>query len=107
MSNSEKLEKSLCVRDKAKTFVGWMPVVFRPSDDTASLIGMILLLTLLNGPRNTPETIVGKHNPPCHLQMPTKSPSYKKEAIYEHGPETPSVQWAKAHLKWTYIYIYI
>ncbi len=29
------------------------PVVFRPSDDTASLIGMILSLTLLNGPRNT------------------------------------------------------
>ncbi len=42
------------------------------------------------GPGILPETIVGKHNPPCHLQMPTKSPSYKKEAIYEHGPETPS-----------------
>ncbi len=28
-------------------------VVFGPSDDTASLIGMILSLTLLNGPRNT------------------------------------------------------
>ncbi len=31
----------------------WSPVVFGPSDDTASLIGMILSLTLLNGPRNT------------------------------------------------------
>ncbi len=31
----------------------WMPVVYGPSDDTASLIGMILSLTLLNGPRNT------------------------------------------------------
>ncbi len=28
-------------------------VVFGPRDDTASLIGMILSLTLLNGPRNT------------------------------------------------------
>ncbi len=28
-------------------------VVFGPSDDTASLIGMILSLTLLNGPKNT------------------------------------------------------
>ncbi len=28
-------------------------VVFGHSDDTASLIGMILSLTLLNGPRNT------------------------------------------------------
>ncbi len=31
----------------------WMPVVFGPSDDTTSIIGMILSLTLLNGPRNT------------------------------------------------------
>ncbi len=31
----------------------WMPVVFGPSDNTASLIGMILLLKLINGPRNT------------------------------------------------------
>ncbi len=62
----------------------WMSVVFRPSDDTASLIGVILSLTLLNGPR------VGKHNPPCHLQMPTKALSCKKEAICEHGPEVPS-----------------
>ncbi len=51
--DSEKLEKSLCVRDKAQELC-WMPVVFRPSAlDTASLIGMILSLTLLNGPRNT------------------------------------------------------
>ncbi len=62
----------------------------RSSDNTASLIGMILSLTLLNGPRNTSRTIVGKHNPPCHLQMPTKALSCKKEAICEHGPEAPS-----------------
>ncbi len=49
--DSEKLEKSLCVRDKAEDLC-WMPVVFGPSDDTASLIGMILSMTLLNGPRN-------------------------------------------------------
>ncbi len=45
-------------------------VVFGPSDDTASLIGMIMSLTL--------------------LQMPTKALSCKKEAICEHGPEAPS-----------------
>ncbi len=50
--DSEKLEKSLCVRDKAEDLC-WMPVVFGPSDDTESLIGMILSLTLLNGLRNT------------------------------------------------------
>ncbi len=51
--------------------------------DTASFIGKILSLTLLNG-----------HNPPCHLQMPTKlhytALSCRKEAIFEHGPEAPS-----------------
>ncbi len=50
--DSENLEKSLCVRDRAEDLC-WMPVVFGPSDDTASLIGMILSLTSLNGPRNT------------------------------------------------------
>ncbi len=41
------------------------------------------------GPGILPETTVGKHNPPCHLQMPTKALSCKKEAICEHGPEAP------------------
>ncbi len=36
------------------------------------------------------ETTVGKHNPPCHLQMPTKALSCKKEAICDHGLEDPS-----------------
>ncbi len=51
------------------------------------------------GPGILPETTVGNRNLPCHLQMPTKALSCKKEAICKHGPETPS--WAKAHLKWT------
>ncbi len=42
------------------------------------------------GPGILPETTVGKHNPPCHLQMPTKALSCKKKAISEHGPEVPS-----------------
>ncbi len=50
--DSEKLDKSLCVRDKAEDLC-WMPVVFGPSGGTASLIGMILSLTLLNGSRKT------------------------------------------------------
>ncbi len=84
--DSEELDKSLCVRDNAEDLC-WMPVVFRPSDNTASLISTILSLTLLNGPRKNTETTVGKHNPPCHLQMPTKALSCKKKAICEHGPE--------------------
>ncbi len=39
------------------------------------------------GPGILPEITVGKHNLPCHLQMPTKALSCKKEAICEHGPE--------------------
>ncbi len=50
------------------------------------------------GPGILPETTVGKHsNPLCHLQMPTKALSCKKEAICEHD----QVLWAKGHLKWT------
>ncbi len=48
----KRLRASLCVRDKAEGLC-WMPVVFGPSGDTTSLIGMILSLTLLNGLRNT------------------------------------------------------
>ncbi len=40
------------IRNKAEDLC-WMSVVFGPSDDTASLIGMILSLTLLNGLKNT------------------------------------------------------
>ncbi len=39
------------------------------------------------GPGILPETTVGKHNPPCHLQMPTKALSSKNEAICKNGPE--------------------
>ncbi len=42
------------------------------------------------GPVILPETTVGKHNLLCHLQMPTKALSCKKEAICEHGPEALS-----------------
>ncbi len=54
------------------------------------------------GPGILPETTVGKHNPPCLLQMLTKALSCKKEAICEHGSrKRRRVLWAKAHLKWT------
>ncbi len=42
------------------------------------------------GSRILPETTVGKHNPPCYLQMPTKALSCRKESTCEHGPEAPS-----------------
>ncbi len=42
------------------------------------------------GPGILPETTASKHNPACHLQMPNKALSCRKEAICEHGPEVPS-----------------
>ncbi len=41
------------------------------------------------GPGILPEITVGKHNLPCHLQMPTKALSCIKQAIREHGLEVP------------------
>ncbi len=41
----------------------------------------------INNPGILLETTVGKHNPPCHLQMPTKALSCKKEAICKRDPE--------------------
>ncbi len=38
------------------------------------------------GPGIFPETTVCKHNLPCHLQMPTKALSCKKEAICDMCP---------------------
>lgn len=50
------------------------------SVDTASLVGMIVSMALLNEllKEILPESTVGKHNPPCHLQMPTKARSCRK-----------------------------
>ncbi len=42
---SEKLEKSLCVRDKVK-YLCWMPMVFWPSDDTESKIRLDSLIDI-------------------------------------------------------------
>ncbi len=50
------------------------------------------------GPGILPETTVGKQNLPCHLQMPTKALSCKKEAICEYGPEAPSCPVGQGHL---------
>ncbi len=73
----------------------------RLSDDTASLIGMILSLTLLNGPRNTSETTVGKHNPPCHRRCQLKLYHAKRKPYVNMVQKRCRVLWDKAHLKWT------
>ncbi len=37
------------------------------------------------GPGILPETTIGKHNPPCHLQMPTKALLTKNGLVGNHG----------------------
>ncbi len=52
------------------------------------------------GPGILPETTVGKHNPPCHLKMPTKALSCKQEVICGHGPEALTVS------KWNNLFLW-
>ncbi len=54
------------------------------------------------GPGIYPETTVGKHNPPCHIQMATKALSCKKKDICEHGPEAPSCPVSQGSFKMDY-----
>ncbi len=53
------------------------------------------------GPGILPETTVGKHNPPCHQQMPTKALSCKRKPNVNMVQKGRRVLWAKGHLKWT------
>ncbi len=52
------------------------------------------------GPGILPKTTVGKHNPPCHLQMSTKALSCKRKPYVNMVQKRRRVLWAKAHLKW-------
>ncbi len=53
------------------------------------------------GPGILPETTVGKHNPPCHLQMPLKLYHARRKPYVNMVQKCRRVLWAKAHLKWT------
>ncbi len=53
------------------------------------------------GPGILPETTVGKHNLPCHLQMPTKFGHAKRKPYVNMVQKCRHVLWAKTHLKWT------
>ncbi len=57
------------------------------------------------GPGILPETTVGKQNPLCHLQMPPKALSCKKEAICEQSPEVPSCPEGKGSFKIDYFFV--
>ncbi len=87
--DSEKLEKSLCVRESRRPLIE-CPWSSGPQMTLHHSSTWFCHWHYYMGPGILPETTVGKHNPPCHLQMPTKALSCKKEAICEHGPEVLS-----------------
>ncbi len=84
--DSEKLEKSLCIRDKAEDLC-WMPVVFGPSDDNDFVIDITKWAQeYLQNPLSV-NTICRAI---CRCQL----------KLY-HVKRRCRVLWGKAHLKWT------
>ncbi len=80
----------------------WMPVVSGPSDDTVSLIGMILSLTLLNRPRNTSRNHCRVNTicrAICRFQL--KLYHTKRKTYMNMAQKRRRVLWAKAYLKMT------
>ncbi len=95
----EKLEKSLCVRDKAEDLC-LMPVVFGPSGDT-SLIVMILSLTFLNELRNTSRNHFWKTICRAIFRCELKLYCAKRKPYVNMVQKFRRILWAKAHLKCT------
>ncbi len=85
---SEKLEKSLCVRDKDEDLC-WMPCGFRALRRHCITHRQDSVIDITKWAQEYFQKPLSVNNPPCHLQMPTKSLSCKKKAICEHGPEAP------------------
>ncbi len=84
--DSEKLEKSLCIRDEAEDLC-WMPVVFGPSDDNDFVIDITKWAQeYLQNPLSV-NTICRAI---CRCQL----------KLY-HVKRRCRVLWGKAHLKWT------
>ncbi len=73
-----------------------MPVVFGSSDDTASLIGMILSLTWINGPSNTCRNHCRQTQstmPSADSQIPTEALSCKKETYVKIVQKCSRILW--------------
>ncbi len=97
--DSEKLEKSLCIRDKAED-VCWMPVVFGPSDDTASLHDSVIDITKWAQEYfQKPLSVNTIHFAICRCQI--KLYHAKRKPYVNMVQKCRRVLWAKAHLKWT------
>ncbi len=94
--DSEKLEKYLCARDKAD--LCWMPVVFEPSGDTASLIGMIDISKWAQEYFQKPLSVNTIRRAICRCQL--KLYHAKRKPYVNMLQKRRRVLWEKAHLKW-------
>ncbi len=98
---SEKLEKSLCVRDKAEDLC-WMPVVFGPSDDTASTHRHDSVTDITKWAQEyfqKPLSVNTICHAICRCQL--KLSHAKRKPYVNMVQKRRRVLWAKAHLKWT------
>ncbi len=98
--DSEKLEKSLHVRDKAED-LSWMPVVFGPLDNTASLIDMILSFDITKWAQEyfqKPLSVNTICRAICRCQLNIYHA--KRKPYVNMVQKYHRVLWAKAHLKW-------
>ncbi len=84
---SEKLEKSV------RKGQGWRPLLdargFRALRRHCITHRQDSVIDITKWAQEYFQKPLSVNNPPCHLQMPTKSLSCKKRAICEHGPEAP------------------
>ncbi len=96
--DSEKLEKSLCVRDKAEDLC-WMAVVFGPSDVTHRHDSVIDITKWAQEYFQKPLSINTIRHAICRCQL--KLYHAKRKPYVNMVQKRRRVLWAKAHLKWT------
>ncbi len=96
--DSEKLEKSLYVRDKAEDLC-WMPMVFGPSDDTHRHDSVIDISKWAQEYYQKPLSVNTIRRAICRFQL--KLYHAKRKPYVTMVQKHRCVLWAKAHLKWT------
>ncbi len=86
--DSEKLEKSLCVRDKAEDLC-WMPMVFGPSDDTGMTHRHDSVIDISKWAQEYFQKPLLVNTIRCAICRCQLKLYHAKRKPYEHGPEVP------------------
>ncbi len=95
--DSEKLEKSLCVRDKAEDLC-WMPMVFGPSDCITHRHDSVIDITKWAQEYfQKPLSVNTIHRAICRYQL--KLYHAKRKPYVNMVQKRRSILWDKAHLK--------